>query len=107
MKIVFHAPDSALPQDFTRERADAFRAWALHRLQSILFGSEIVVTDEALIDPACMLVVVEGGTPTFVGTVNTFCMGLLPRFLNTNKVRRKAMPGQQVWIGGFCQWVPL
>lgn len=102
MKIVFHAPDSALPSDFTADERTDFRRWALARMQRILIGSEVEVSSEPLMDPACLLVAVEGGSPSFCATVNEYCFKLLSRYRSTNKAS-----GAEMWVGGFFKWVPL
>lgn len=108
MKIVFYAPDTALPSDFTPVQADAFRTWALMHLTDLAAptaGTLVEVSAEALIDQRSLLVVIEGGTPQTAAAVQTYCIGLVPRFRGRHDFAPVELNDPQSWIGGFCRWV--
>lgn len=104
MKIVFYAPDTALPEKFTAAQCQAFRDWALTRLDHAFINAEATVSPESLIDSTSQMVVVEGGSPGQARAAYDMTSVLLGQFITIQGIQVKPPMVKRSWIGGLFKW---
>ena len=104
MKIVYYAPNSALPAAFTHVQAAWFRVWAQGQIADVFPGCDVLVSPAGMVDETCQLTAIEGGSIAKAAEAYNFCQKLLGRFCKQENISRHAAPVRQVWIGGFCKW---
>lgn len=105
MKVIYHAPDSALPKEFSKAQCDAFRAWAHKRLDRVFLDAEVsVVPNEMEESTGQFSVFVEGGTPSIARTVFDVATILLGQFITIEVIEVQPPMVQQTWLGGFYEW---